>query len=1035
MIDARPSIPSLSRVIQTLFALAAVLGLAKLSHVVAQDSAPKPASQEVEEFIKKFPGRGAVGDFSTKPKTPQESLAAFKVPNDLKIELVANEPEVRQPVFLNFDERGRMWVVQYLQYPFPEGLKVVRYDEHLRAIFDKVPPPPPRHDKGRDKITIHEDRDGDGAFEQVKTFVDGLNICTALEHDKDGIWVLNPPYLLFYPDKNKDDVPDGEPVVHLEGFGIEDTHAVANSLRWGPDGWLYGCQGSTCHATVKRPGIDKTGVHFKGQAVWRYEPKSKRFEIFAEGGGNAFGLEFDSHGNIFSGHNGGDTRGFHYIQGGYYQKSWGKHGELTNPYAFGFFPQMKGTQVERFSHTFVVYEGGMLPSRYAGQILAPVPLHNYVMLSQVQPDGSTFQTRDLEKIAATNDSWFRPVEIKAGPDGGVYLADWYDTRLTHVDPRDTWDRSNGRIYRLTAKDAPRLKPFDMREWTSEHLVETLAHPNKWFRQTALRLIRERQEAALEPLLLKRLREAKQTPKAGDPSPVEYLWALASLRKLEEPLVEELVKHPSADVRAWTVRLVGDGYRDSPAILKLSETEIDPLVRSQLLGSFKRMPETGVAGALAVLKQPPPNGAHDFRQIAWWAIESHFPAQRDEIFAALSTREAFADRELGFLVERFARRLIAEPIDSNQILLAKLLEAAPNTDSAQVVIKAINAALAGQRNIKLQRQLAEALLKASPPDASSVDSLVLRLRLGENAAIEQAIEFAADGIKQKPPERMRIVEALSEIGESSAIKMLSRLATLEEDAQVRTSATQALARFSDPKLPETLLHAYQNAGQDLALRAVVIDVFASRLTWARQLIANVENEKIRRTDISPEILQRLDLYGNADLSAKIKTLWGNTRATNEELAAEISRVSKTIRGGLGEKAAGKKLFAESCAKCHKLFGEGKDIGPDLTGYERSNLDFLLLSIIDPGAAIREEYTTFRVATSDGLVLTGFLTERGQDAITMVTADQGATVIAKTDIEEGPIAIKTSLMPEKQLSALNEKQIRDLFAYLQSLSPVP
>jgi putative membrane-bound dehydrogenase-like protein len=1021
---------------RTLWLVAASALLTTLTlDVAAQDTAPKPASQEIEDFIKKFPGRGAVGDFSTKPKTPEESLAAFKVPGDLKIELVAAEPDVRQPVFLNFDERGRMWVVQYLQYPFPAGVKVVRYDEHLRAIFDKVPPPPPHHDKGRDKIAIHEDRDGDGRFEHVKTFVDGLNICTALEHDKEGIWVLNPPYLLFYPDRNKDDVPDGDPIVHLEGFGIEDTHAVANSLRWGPDGWLYGCQGSTCHATVKRPGLDKVGVHFKGQAVWRYEPKSKRFEIFAEGGGNAFGLEFDSHGNLFSGHNGGDTRGFHYIQGGYYQKSWGKHGELTNPYAFGFFPQMKGDQAERFSHTFVVYEGGVLPQRYRGQILAPVPLHNYVVLSQLLPDGATFKTHDLDRVVTTTDTWFRPVEIKAGPDGGVYLADWYDTRLTHVDPRDTWDRSNGRIYRLTVKDAPRIEKFDMREWTSERLVDTLSHSNKWFRQTALRLIRERQDASVKPRLLEHLTAADAPSTRAAPSSVEYLWAFASLQKLDEPLIEQFVKHPNADVRACTVRLVGDDHRDSPAILKLAESETDPTVRSQLLCSFKRMPETGVAGALSVLKQPSPLGAHDFRQIAWWAIEAHFPASHDEIFAALSTREAFSDRELSFLVERFAKRLMLDPTEANQALLASLIVKAPSSEAEKQVVSVINSALAGQRNVKVTAALADALLKASPADLDSIESLLLRLRLGDQKSIELAQQFAGDAQRQKPPQRIRIIEALSEIGETSSIRPLTELATTDTDAPIRVAAIQALARFADPQLAQTLITAYVNSAQDLRLRAVAIDVLASRLVWARELVAKVEEETIRRTDVSPEILQRLDLYGDAELSAKIKRIWGNTRATGEELAAEMTRVGKVIRGGLGDKAAGKKLFTQSCAKCHKLFGEGKEIGPDLTGYERSNLDFLLLSIVDPGAAIREEYTTFRVATIDGLVLTGFIKERGQDTITMVTADQGATVIAKSDIEEGPVAIKTSLMPEKQLASLDEKQVRDLFAYLQSLSPIP
>ena len=155
-----------------------------------------------------------------------------------------------------FDERGRLWVVQYLQYPFPAGLKMVSHDGVWRAVYDKVPPPPPHHFRGKDKITIHEDTDGDGVFDRHKTFVDGLNIATAVAHGRGGVWVLNPPYLLFYPDRNNDDVPDGDPEVHLQGFGLEDTHSVVNSLRWGPDGWLYAAQGSTVTGHVTRPGLD-----------------------------------------------------------------------------------------------------------------------------------------------------------------------------------------------------------------------------------------------------------------------------------------------------------------------------------------------------------------------------------------------------------------------------------------------------------------------------------------------------------------------------------------------------------------------------------------------------------------------------------------------------------------------------------------------------------------------------------------------------------------------------------------------------------
>src|SRR4051812_1014437 len=298
----------------------------------------------------------------TKPLPPNEALKHFKLRPGYAIDLIAAEPTVRQPLNINFDARGRMWVTQYIQYPFPKGLKIVEYDRYIRAKFDKTPLSPPAGDKGADRITIHEDTNGDGTFDKTTTFVDGLNIATSALPGAGGVWVMNPPFLLFYPDKNGDDIPDGDPVVHLSGFGLQDTHAVANSLTWGADGWIYGAQGSTCTATVK-------GIHFLGQAIWRYHPPTHRFELFAEGGGNTFCVEFDAKGRVYSGTNWGDERGLYYVPGGYYVKGWGKHGPLTNPNAFGFFNHMQHDgDKARFSHAFIIYEGGALPEKYFGKL-------------------------------------------------------------------------------------------------------------------------------------------------------------------------------------------------------------------------------------------------------------------------------------------------------------------------------------------------------------------------------------------------------------------------------------------------------------------------------------------------------------------------------------------------------------------------------------------------------------------------------------------------------------------------------------------
>ncbi len=206
-------------------------------------------NEDVARYLKSFKGLGALSDASAAP-APREMLDSFKIAGDLAVDLVLSEPEINQPVEISFDHRGRLWVVQYNQYPYPKGLKIMSVDNYLRVTFDKVPQAPPEGIKGADKITFFEDTNGDGIYDKSTDAISGLNIATSVAIGRGNIWVLNPPYLLAYPDPNDDGIPDGPPVVHVSGFGMQDTHAVANSLTWGPDGWLYGAQGSTTTSTI-----------------------------------------------------------------------------------------------------------------------------------------------------------------------------------------------------------------------------------------------------------------------------------------------------------------------------------------------------------------------------------------------------------------------------------------------------------------------------------------------------------------------------------------------------------------------------------------------------------------------------------------------------------------------------------------------------------------------------------------------------------------------------------------------------------------
>src|SRR6266540_3321700 len=354
--------------------------------------------------------------------SPRDALRHMKVAEEFKVTLVASEPDIRQPLSIGFDARGRLWVIQYLQYPTPAGLQPVSVDQYLRTKYDHVPEPPPRGPKGADRITICEDRDGDGVPDKFKDFVGGLNLASGLAIGYGGVFVVQPPYLLFYPDRNHDDIPDGDAEVLLSGFGLEDAHAVANSLTWGPDGWLYGAQGSTVTARIR-------GIEFQ-QGIWRYHPITREFELFAEGGGNTWGLDFDGEGELIYSTNLGPYRHLHGVQGGYYWKSFGKHGALHNPYAFGYFDHIPHTNFTggHVTDGGIVYQGTNLPPRFQGRYVCGDLLGHGVQWHEMYRWGSTFTSSHGGYLLEANDKWFAATDVTMSPDGAVYVADWCDQR-------------------------------------------------------------------------------------------------------------------------------------------------------------------------------------------------------------------------------------------------------------------------------------------------------------------------------------------------------------------------------------------------------------------------------------------------------------------------------------------------------------------------------------------------------------------------------------------------------------------------------
>jgi putative membrane-bound dehydrogenase-like protein len=994
-----------------LFGTIAVFG----AQPTATNSLPEDlaGNEAVREHMRRFKGRGQLVEEGVKPLSPRETLERLKVPDGLEIQLVASEPTVRQPVCINFDERGRIWVAQYLQYPFPAGLKIIKYDEHLRAQFDKVPPPPPNHFPGADRITILEDKDGDGYFESSHDFVTGLNIATSALPGRGGVWVMNPPYLLFYPDKNHDDVPDGPPEVHLEGFGLEDTHAVANSLTWGPDGWLYGAQGSTCTATVR-------GIRFLGQAIWRYHPVTHEFELFAEGGGNTFCVEFDRKGRLYSGTNWGNQRGVHYVQGGYYVKGWGKHGPLTNPNAYGFFNHMahKGDEA-RFSHSFVIYEGGTLPEKYFGELFGVVALHNRVQVSELIADGSTFKTHDTERAVESGDKWFRPVDIKVGPDGAVYLADWYDIRLSHVDPNNNWDRSNGRIYRLTTKNAPKLKPFDLAKAGNDELIQLVSHTNKWWRQQTLRILGDRADQTLAP----KFREIAL--KSTGQLALEAFWAANLCGGLTEDFALRTLAHSDEHVRAWTVRLLGDKHQitrpEQQRIRELARDETSPAVRSQLAASARRLPGSEALDVVRELVQRDSDTADPhIPLLIWWAVEKHAIASRAKVLEIFGNSTAWQQKlSAEYILPRLAQRYGAEGTRESLETVAALMQAAPGPAQREKLLLGLAEAYKG-RTIDNAPQS----LRAAVEHVRGSEVTKIRLGLATESENKAAVERLPS--LDKPAD---LIDALATARVEQAVPGLLQIATSERPVTIRKAALQAMQQYANGQIGRDILKSWAQFKKDAPLRSAALEVLSRRKPWSLELVKAVENGTIARTDVPFDIVERVRRHDDKQISELATKLWGRTRQTPAELQQRIGVVAKTLNSGHGDASRGKQIFTSTCGTCHKLHGEGQTIGPDLTGYERDNLDFLLLSIIDPNAGIREEYTNFELQTTDELLLTGYVVERSGTGVTIEDAQQGRVTVPQGRIKSLQ-ASALSRMPEGLLDNFSEEQIRDLFAYLRS-----
>jgi putative membrane-bound dehydrogenase-like protein len=949
---------------------------------------------------------------------PEQAAQAMMVPRGFKVTLFAGEPDVVQPIAQAIDDRGRLWVAEAYSYP--------------RRVPD---------DQARDRILIFEDTDNDGRFDSRKVFADHLNLVSGLEVGFGGAWVGAAPHLVFIPDRDGDDRADGPPEVLLDGWAQHDTHETLNSFSWGPDGWLYGCHGVFTHSRVGKPGSSTADRTPLNAAIWRYHPTRHAFEVFAHGTSNPWGIDFDQDAQMII------TACviphlYHIIQGGRYERQAGQH---FNPYTYddiktiadhrhylGANPHGGNGRSDSagggHAHSgAMIYQGGSWPDEYRGSLFMNNIHGARINRDILKRNGSGFVGSHAPDFLLANDLWSQIISLKYGPDGGVFMIDWYDKNQCHHNDVNGHDRTNGRIFKVSFGDA-KFAARDLQKLNSRSLVQMQTFPNEWSARHARRILQERGPSAEANAILLAL--AAST--VGEPAiRLRILLTQAAVGGLSDSNeIERRLSDPEAVIRAWTIQLATEQGPPSAAIMArfvaLARTDRSPVVRLYLASALQRLPlRDRWEIAEGLLSHAGDATDHNLPLMYWYGTEP-----LAGLDASRAARVAMSAK-IPLIQEFMARRIGAIGTPEAMALLIDELGRTARSNERTSLLTGIEESLRGRRQVAMPAAWPDVFQKLNTDRDRQVRSraLALGLTFGDPAARRSLRLVLADAKAPLAPRR----EALAALLQAKDSSLAATLHALVRDAGLGGPAIRALSAYDDPATPDLLIAAYTFLGQ--AERRDALNTLAARKRSAQALLAGVEADKLPRADLTADLVRQLRNLKDAEIDARIGQVWGTVRETTGDRARLIAQYKTTLKAKPAhdpDLAQGRAVFAKVCQQCHTLFGVGRQVGPDLTGSNRADLDYLLSNVLDPSALIGKDYLAHVIAMTDGRVLTGIIRAEDKDTITLMTANETIT-LPKSEVEQRKTS-EQSMMPEDLWKALSEQEIRSLVGYLASPAQV-
>lgn len=942
--------------------------------------------------------------------TGEQAVTKMTAAPDFEVKLTAAEPMVTQPIAFCWDDRGRLWVAENRDY------------ETRRTGFSS---------SGDSRIVILEDTDGDGKMDSRKVFLDKIPFPSAIAVGFDGLWLGAPPNLLFVPDRNHDDKADDNIEVRLTGWGIQDRHETLNSLNWGPDGWLYGCQGFATTSRVGKP-LDGGKVYRPGDpfpeklavkdpqfidgGVWRYHPTKDRFEVVAHGFSNPWGLDFDDRGQMFI------TACviphlWHVIPGGFYHRQGGKH---INPYIYDDIKTIADHRHRSAHGGARIYLADEFPAKYRDRIFM-ANIHEHALLTDtLEAKGSGFVGHHGDDALLANDAQWVGFSVETGPDGAVYILDWHDADICGA---SVLTKETGRIFRFAPKGLPAKTGLNLATLSDTELVDLQLNRNDWYVRRARLLLQQRAaEGRLAADVPAKL-WAMFDQQTDDARKLRALWALHVTNHLPTERLVALLDHPAPYIRGWAIQLLGEDMAPGAAALAifaaLAKSDPSPVVRLYLASVLNRLPLADRWPIAAGLVEHGEDTAdHNLPKMIWFAVEPLVMADPAKALALAS------QSKLPLVSQFIARRATAgKQLD---VIAAAL---AANSPARAALLAGLRDGLAGlgQRTTTAPANwdAVETALLAGSDVALRNLALQVGQLFGNAKAAEVQLAVLAD--KSAPDERRREV-LIGFARDSFAPALPSVLALLDEPA-LRRDAIRALASFDDAKVPATLLARYASlSGPD---KAETILTLAARPAGARQLFAALKDQKIPKADISAFSARQLQrVVGPAFVD-----FWGPMVQPAADKDADIAKFKRLLTDDVlakADTARGRTLFERTCSACHTLYGAGGIVGPDLTGSNRANLDYILAQIINPNEEIQDAYKLVTINTQDGRVLAGNVVSEDDQKVTVRLVGQ-ETVIAKSAILSREVS-SISMMPEGLLKQLSTDEVRDLIAYLKTTKQI-